>query len=72
MTEGIVAVLGPSPSPSDVEHPSYDALKRLYCRNGGQFLRVLPGGAVDGIRQETDAYSKNRGSLGSNETLDNN
>ncbi|KAK2826924.1 hypothetical protein Q7C36_017850 [Tachysurus vachellii] len=57
MTESLFTVLGPSASPFDVEQPSYDTLKRLYCRNGGHFLRVLPGGAVEGIRQENDAYT---------------
>ncbi|KAB5548615.1 hypothetical protein PHYPO_G00057620 [Pangasianodon hypophthalmus] len=57
MMEGLITVLAPSPSPFELEQPSYDALKRLYCRNGGQFLRVLAGGAVDGVRQESDAYT---------------
>ncbi|KAK3555361.1 hypothetical protein QTP86_014954 [Hemibagrus guttatus] len=57
MTEGLVTVLGPSPSLFDLDQPSYDTLKRLYCKNGGHFLRVLPGGAVEGIRQENDAYT---------------
>ncbi|KAG7321188.1 hypothetical protein KOW79_015603 [Hemibagrus wyckioides] len=52
MTDGLVTVLGPSPSPFNL-----DTLKRLYCKNGGHFLRVLPGGAVEGIRQENDAYT---------------
>ncbi|XP_062867594.1 fibroblast growth factor 1b [Trichomycterus rosablanca] len=57
MTEGHVTVLGPSPSPFDSDQPSYDALKRLYCKNGGHYLRMLPGGTVDGSRQENDAYT---------------
>ncbi|KAI5096946.1 fibroblast growth factor 1 (acidic), partial [Silurus meridionalis] len=57
MTESLVSVLGPSSSPFDLQPPSYDSLKRLYCRNGGNFLRVLPGGAVEGTVQERDPYT---------------
>ncbi|KAF5891722.1 fibroblast growth factor 1, partial [Clarias magur] len=54
MSDGVVTVLGPSPF--DPEQPSYDAPKRLYCRNGGQFVRVMPGGGVEGTGQEGDPY----------------
>uniref|UniRef100_A0A8B9KCP4 Fibroblast growth factor 2 n=1 Tax=Astyanax mexicanus TaxID=7994 RepID=A0A8B9KCP4_ASTMX len=33
--------------------------KRLYCKNGGFFLRILPDGRVDGIREKNDPNSKN-------------
>ncbi|XP_066498476.1 fibroblast growth factor 2 [Hoplias malabaricus] len=28
--------------------------KRLYCKNGGYFLRIHPDGRVDGIREKND------------------
>lgn len=32
--------------------------KRLYCKNGGFFLRIRSDGGVDGIREKSDAHSK--------------
>ncbi|XP_029443356.1 fibroblast growth factor 2 [Rhinatrema bivittatum] len=32
--------------------------KRLYCKNGGYFLRINPDGRVDGIREKSDSYIK--------------
>lgn len=32
--------------------------KRLYCKNGGFFLRIKSDGVVDGIREKNDPHSK--------------
>ncbi len=32
--------------------------KRLYCKNGGFFLRIHPDGRVDGIREKSDPHSE--------------
>lgn len=32
--------------------------KRLYCKNGGYFLRIKSDGGVDGIREKSDPHSK--------------
>lgn len=32
--------------------------KRLYCKNGGFFLRIKSDGVVDGIREKSDPHSK--------------
>lgn len=32
--------------------------KRLYCKNGGYFLRINSNGSVDGIREKNDPHSK--------------
>lgn len=32
--------------------------KRLYCKNGGFFLRIKSDGGVDGIREKSDPHSK--------------
>uniref|UniRef100_A0AAQ4RS85 Fibroblast growth factor n=1 Tax=Gasterosteus aculeatus aculeatus TaxID=481459 RepID=A0AAQ4RS85_GASAC len=32
--------------------------KRLYCKNGGFFLRIRSDGGVDGIREKSDAHIK--------------
>ncbi|XP_007957538.1 fibroblast growth factor 2-like, partial [Orycteropus afer afer] len=31
--------------------------KRLYCKNGGFFLRIHPDGRVDGVREKSDPHS---------------
>ncbi|XP_061102261.1 fibroblast growth factor 2-like [Conger conger] len=33
-------------------------LKRLYCKNGGYFLRIAPQGRVDGARDKSDPNTK--------------
>lgn len=37
---------------------SFKDPKRLYCKNGGFFLRIKPDGGVDGIREKNDPHSK--------------
>ncbi|XP_064141445.1 fibroblast growth factor 2 isoform X2 [Loxodonta africana] len=32
--------------------------KRLYCKNGGFFLRIHPDGRVDGVREKNDPHIK--------------
>lgn len=32
--------------------------KRLYCKNGGYFLRINSDGRVDGIREKSDPHSE--------------
>ncbi|KAG8511219.1 Fibroblast growth factor 2, partial [Galemys pyrenaicus] len=32
--------------------------KRLYCKNGGFFLRIRPDGRVDGVREKSDPHVK--------------
>nr|XP_024424377.2 fibroblast growth factor 2 [Desmodus rotundus] len=32
--------------------------KRLYCKNGGFFLRIHPDGRVDGVREKSDPHIK--------------
>ncbi|KAK2891385.1 hypothetical protein Q8A67_014028 [Cirrhinus molitorella] len=36
--------------------PSFKEPKRLYCKNGGFFLRIHPDGRVDGIREKSDPH----------------
>ncbi|KAL8206998.1 UNVERIFIED_CONTAM: Fibroblast growth factor 2 [Gekko kuhli] len=31
--------------------------KRLYCKNGGFFLRINPDGRVDGVRENSDPHT---------------
>ncbi|XP_072112229.1 fibroblast growth factor 2 isoform X2 [Mobula birostris] len=37
---------------------SFKEPKRLYCKNGGYFLRILPDGRVDGTREKNDGNIK--------------
>ena len=46
--------------------------KRLYCKNGGLFLRIGADGRVDGTREKTNPHSKccqTRGSLAAHISL---
>ncbi|KAJ8336329.1 hypothetical protein SKAU_G00396720 [Synaphobranchus kaupii] len=51
------------PTPEDGGSPSFlpgtfKDLKRLYCKNGGYFLRLTPEGRVDGVRDKSDPHTK--------------
>ncbi|XP_078809920.1 fibroblast growth factor 2 [Oryzias latipes] len=63
MATGEITTL-PSPaenSRSDGFPPgNYKDPKRLYCKNGGLFLRIKPDGGVDGIREKKDPHVKLR------------
>ncbi|XP_028932586.1 fibroblast growth factor 2 [Ornithorhynchus anatinus] len=37
---------------------SFKEPKRLYCKNGGFFLRIQPDGRVDGVREKSDPHIK--------------
>lgn len=37
---------------------SFKEPKRLYCKNGGFFLRIKSDGGVDGIREKNDPHSE--------------
>lgn len=37
---------------------NFKAPKRLYCKNGGYFLRIGSDGRVDGVREKHDPHSK--------------
>lgn len=37
---------------------SFKDPKRLYCKNGGFFLRINSDGRVDGVREKSDPHSK--------------
>lgn len=39
---------------------SFKDPKRLYCKNGGFFLRIKSDGGVDGIRERSDPHSESR------------
>ncbi|XP_026551951.1 fibroblast growth factor 1 [Pseudonaja textilis] len=40
----------------DLPMADYNQPKLLYCSNGGQFLRILPDGKVDGTRDRSDNH----------------
>nr|XP_033794581.1 fibroblast growth factor 2 [Geotrypetes seraphini] len=47
------------PNPDDAFPPgSFKEPKRLYCKNGGYFLRINPDGRVDGVREKSDSCIK--------------
>ncbi|XP_048852395.1 fibroblast growth factor 2-like isoform X1 [Brienomyrus brachyistius] len=37
---------------------TFKELKKLYCKNGGYFLRINADGRVDGTREKTDTHIK--------------
>ncbi|XP_029375511.1 putative fibroblast growth factor 1 [Echeneis naucrates] len=56
MSEGDVTMLPFVPPSLDLSRQEHQTLTRLYSRNGGYHLRILPDGAVNGGRQENDCY----------------
>ncbi|KAJ8281427.1 hypothetical protein GJAV_G00067560 [Gymnothorax javanicus] len=51
------------PAPDDGGSPSFlpgnfKEMKRLYCKNGGYFLRITAQGRVEGTRDKSDPYTK--------------
>ncbi|KAF6723294.1 Fibroblast growth factor 2 [Oryzias melastigma] len=51
----------PEDSGSDSFPPgNFKDPKRLYCKNGGFFLRIRPDGGVDGVREKKDPHIKLR------------
>ncbi|XP_062380431.1 fibroblast growth factor 2 [Sardina pilchardus] len=61
MATGDITTLPPNPDdggsggfpPGNFKDP-----KRLYCKNGGYFLRINSDGRVDGIREKSDPHIK--------------
>lgn len=61
MATGEITTLPPTPedggagglAPGTFKDP-----KRLYCKNGGFFLRIRSDGVVDGIREKSDPHIK--------------
>ncbi|XP_073777410.1 fibroblast growth factor 2 isoform X1 [Danio rerio] len=52
------------PAAPDAENSSFPAgsfrdPKRLYCKNGGYFLRINADGRVDGARDKSDPHINN-------------
>ncbi|RXM95403.1 Fibroblast growth factor 1 [Acipenser ruthenus] len=58
MAEGKVTVLTILPEKFNLHLENYKKPNLLYCYNGGYFLRVLPNGAVDGIRDRSDKHTQ--------------
>ncbi|XP_066573050.1 fibroblast growth factor 1 isoform X2 [Amia ocellicauda] len=57
MTEGKIRVLSLGPETFKLSLEEYKKPRLLYCMNEGYFLRILPGGAVEGNRDRNDKYN---------------
>ncbi|XP_046721936.1 fibroblast growth factor 2 isoform X1 [Silurus meridionalis] len=57
MASGEISTLPPA-SADSFPPGHFKEPKRLYCKNGGYFLRINPDGRVDGIREKNDPNSK--------------
>ncbi|XP_030649726.1 fibroblast growth factor 1b [Chanos chanos] len=55
--DGEITVFPLKPKIYDLDRADHKGPKRLYCKNGGYLLRILPNGVVNGSRQETDIYT---------------
>ncbi|GAA6065920.1 fibroblast growth factor 2, partial [Tachysurus ichikawai] len=53
MASGEISTL-PSATGDSFPPGHFKEPKRLYCKNGGFFLRINPDGRVDGIREKND------------------
>ncbi|KAK3520355.1 hypothetical protein QTP70_023827, partial [Hemibagrus guttatus] len=53
MASGEISTL-PSATADSFPPGHFKEPKRLYCKNGGYFLRINPDGRVDGIREKND------------------
>lgn len=61
MATGEITTLPPTPEDGGsggFPPGSFKDPKRLYCKNGGFFLRIKSDGVVDGIREKNDPHSK--------------
>ncbi|KAF7206191.1 fibroblast growth factor 1 isoform X2 [Nothobranchius furzeri] len=56
MSEGEVTVFQLVPVTPDLSKLGQRSLIKLYCRNGGHHLRILPDGTVNGGTRENDPY----------------
>lgn len=65
MATGDITTLPSTPEDGSGGFPpgTFKEPKRLYCKNGGFFLRIKSDGGVDGIREKNDPQSKSPLSL---------
>ncbi|XP_006629228.1 fibroblast growth factor 2 [Lepisosteus oculatus] len=61
MATGEITTLPPAPedgSSGTFPPGNFKEPKRLYCKNGGYFLRINSDGRIDGIREKNDPHIK--------------